>query len=451
MQYRTQDELKTATYDDTAQMPETRTHAPNAFFSALVQKTDKAKHIREIELDDKFFKILDVQASTIADFASIDLKTIAVDLAYGGTPDQPQVLKTSTFTPADTASKSFQAFLDNDDMSFRNRVSYYFSQSEIGAQRTQYQTDWRTTVSRAVVINPPDDIAMLHVYVEQGVIDWDLIAKVETRITYDDEPNDFHAEQTYLIGPDFKRQEWIVRLTDPTTSTYKVQHTWFLKDDNRQIHGPQQLMKAAQLFVPDPFVQRMTVVIEPEVDPANVLRISIDLHYQDPDNQLDVHKFIDLPGPTYKPTTVAIPMMDPNKRQFSYQCTLIKPSGSENRPEVETDVPRIIVTEGGVAVDVSVQLLGDLSQSGIGGLQLDLKSEPLDGQQEKVFSHLFEPGGDKHFVQRLLLRIDRPAHNYQYKTTLYLNSGDPKESDWDSRDSTVLVLQPSQLLAAANG
>ena len=114
-------------------------------------------------------------------------------------------------------------------------------------------------------------------------------------------------------------------------------------------------------------------------------------------------------------------------------------------------MPRIIVTEGGLAVDVSVQLLGDLAQSGIGGLQLDLKSEPLDGQQEKVFSHLFEPGGDKHFVQRLLLRVDRPAHNYQYKTTLYLNSGDPKESDWDSRDNTVLVLQPSQLLAAANG
>jgi hypothetical protein len=450
LQYRTQDELKTATYDYTAQMPETRTHAPNAFFSALLQKTDKAKHIREIDLDDAFFKVLDVQASTIADFVSIDLKTIAVDLAYGGTADQPRVIKTSTFTPTDTAAKSFQAFLDNDDMSFRNRVSYYFAQSEIGAQRTQYQTDWRTTVSRAVVINPPDDIAMLHVYVEQGVIDWDLIAKVETHITYDDNPNDFHAEQTFLIGPDFTRQQWIVRLTDPAVNTYKVQHTWFLKDGNRQIHGPVQVMKAAQLFVPDPFVQRLTVIIEPEVDPTNVLSIAIDLHYQDPDNQLDIHKFIDLPGPTFKPVTVAIPMMNPSKRDFTYQCTLIKASGSENRPEVETDEPRIIVTEGGLALDVNVQLLGDLAQNGISGLQLDLKSEPLDGQQEKVFSHLFEPGDDKHFVQRLLLRVDRPTHNYQYKTTLYLDSGDPKEIDWESRESSVLVLQPAQLLAAAN-
>src|SRR5262249_7182171 len=158
LQYKSDDELNTLTYDYTAQMPETRTHAPNGFFSALLRGTDKDKHIREINLDDAFFKILDVQTTTIADFAAIDLKTITVDLAYGGTVDQPEVMKTHTFTPSDAAPKSFQAFLDNEDMSFRNRVSYYFAQSEIGAQHTEYQTDWRTTISRAVVVSPPDDI-----------------------------------------------------------------------------------------------------------------------------------------------------------------------------------------------------------------------------------------------------------------------------------------------------
>jgi hypothetical protein len=289
---------------------------------------------------------------------------------------------------------------------------------------------------------------MLHVYVEQGLIDWDLIAKIETRITYEDQPNDFRAEQTFLIGPDFKRQEWIVRLTNPAVNTYKVQNTWFLKDDNRQIHGQQQVMQASQLFVPDPFVQRMPIVIEPEVDPTNVQRITIDLHYQDPDNQLDVHKFVDLPGPTYKPTTIALPMMDASKRSFSYQCTLIKSSDSENRPEVQTDQPRIVITEGGIAFDVTVQLLGDLAQSNMSGLQLDLRSEPLDRQQQKLFSHLFEPGGDKRFAQRLLLRADRPSHSYEYKTTIFLPSNDPVESDWSSHESAILVLQPAQLLAS---
>ena len=82
------------------------------------------------------------------------------------------------------------------------------------------------------------------------------------------------------------------------------------------------------------------------------------------------------------------------------------------------------------------------------GLQVDLKSEPLDGQQEKLFPYVFEPGGAKRWAQRLLLRADRPHQTYQYKTTIYLQSGDPVESDWISRDNPTLVLQPAQLLAA---
>ena len=52
----------TATYDYTAQTPQTMTHAPNGFFSTLLRGTDKAKHIREIDLDDQFFKVLEAQA-----------------------------------------------------------------------------------------------------------------------------------------------------------------------------------------------------------------------------------------------------------------------------------------------------------------------------------------------------------------------------------------------------
>ena len=446
LQYMTDDELKTATYDYTAQTPQTMTHAPNGFFSTLLRGTDKAKHIREIDLDDQFFKVLDVQTSTIADFAAIDLKTVVADVAYGGTDDQPKVLKSEVFTPTDSAPKGFQAFLDNGDMSYRNRLSYFFAQSEIGAQRTEYQTPWRPSVSRALIINPPDDIPMLHVYVEQGVIDWDLVAKVETQVTYDDPPNNFTAQRTFLIGSDFKRQEWIVRLTNPAADTYKVRHVWYLKDDNRMIQGDEQVMRVSQLFVPDPFVQRLAILIQPEVDPANVQRITVELHYTDADNKLDLRKVVDLPGPVFKPTTVTIPMMDATKRSFSYSCTLIKASGSENRPEVESDQPLIIITEGGVYLDVDVRLLGDMAQNKISAVEVDLRCEPLDGQQPKIEPHLLEAGKDTRFTQRMLLRADRPTRTFDYKTIVYPAEGDPVESDWTSHDGGLLVLQAARLL-----
>jgi len=143
---------------------------------------------------------------------------------------------------------------------------------------------------------------------------------------------------------------------------------------------------------------------------------------------------------------VSLPMMDPAKRAFSYQCTLIKATGSENRPEVQTDQPTIIVTEGGVPFDVDVRLLGDLAQAHLSGVEVDLRCEPLDGQQQKIESHLFEQTGDKRYTQRLLLRADRPANYFEYKTTVFLPDKDPVEADWTRHNSSILVLQASRLL-----
>jgi hypothetical protein len=138
--------------------------------------------------------------------------------------------------------------------------------------------------------------------------------------------------------------------------------------------------------------------------------------------------------------------MDPAKRKFSYSCTLIKASGSENRPEVECDQPLIIITEGGTAVDVDVRLLGDMAQNKISAVEVDLRCEPLDGQQPKVESHLLEAGKETRFTQRLLLRADRPTRKFEYKTIVYGTAGDPLESEWTPHESALLVLQAARLL-----
>ena len=62
----------------------------------------RASHIREISLDDPFFKTLDVKVSTTADFAAFDLQNVSVELQYGGTVASPRQTGTAQFTPAAT-------------------------------------------------------------------------------------------------------------------------------------------------------------------------------------------------------------------------------------------------------------------------------------------------------------------------------------------------------------
>src|SRR5262249_14898519 len=144
--------------------------------------------------------------------AATDLKVIIVEMTYGGTPERPKIVAQPVpqFTASDTAPKGFQAFLEDGEMNYRYRVSYTFGQSEmVGAQHSTYTMPWQTTMSRAIVVNPPEDVPMLHVFVDQGNIDWDLVDSVSTRVWYDDPGNHFHAERTFIVKSDFKRQDWV--------------------------------------------------------------------------------------------------------------------------------------------------------------------------------------------------------------------------------------------------
>lgn len=440
-----EESLTTVTFDYSVVSPVTMVHAPNGFFSALLSKTNKDQLIKRVDLNDDFFKTLNVSASTIADFTTTDLKSVVLDMAYGGTLDEPETILSPTFTAADATPKTFQTFVTDGEMAYRYRTSYYFGQNAlVGAQTTEYHTDWHTTLSRALVVNPPIDVAMLHVYVTQALIDWDLIAQIETTLCYDDPDNKFHAERTFLITPTFQNGDWIVRLTNPAIATYTVQNTWILKDNERRISGPVQTMSAAQCFISDPFVDRLPIILQPEIDQANVSRATVAFHYQDTANQLDVRKLVEL-TPPYKTTTVSLPLMNKIKRSYSYQTTLIKTDGSaENRAEVTTDAMSVVIADGSQAFDVNVTLIGDLVQAGLTALEVDLRSEPLDGRAPTIFSHLFQPGEAK-WAQRLMLRTDRPDHTYQVQTTAFYTDKDPVQSDWNSHNTSVLVIQPSRL------
>jgi hypothetical protein len=446
LQYKKQEELKVADFDFSVIAPETRTHAPNGFFSALLGKTDKSKLIHEINLDDPFFKILEVNLTTTDDFQSLDIQAITVDMQYGGTTTKPAVVGTATFTPTKKDLQRFMASIAGSDFSYRRQLTYSFGQSEaIAAQKFKLTTPWQTTTSRALIVHPPEDVPMIHVYLEQGVVDWDMVTQIETHLVYEDTDNNFRSERIFMINKDSKRQEWIVRVTNPELTSYQVQHRWFLKDLS-QIRGKVETHTEAHLFVGDPFLDRLPITVDPHVDAANVGRINVELHYEDPANNFIVRKQVELEAP-FKRTTTTIPIMDSKKREYTYTVSLVKPNGqAESHEPKVTDQLSIIITEGGVYLDVDVKLIGKLDPLGIDAIQLDLQAEPMDGNQPKIESHLFLPNEPDRFTQRLLLRADRPLQ-FQYRTLL-MTQGREIDSDWVKHESKILLLPLKNLLMA---
>jgi hypothetical protein len=202
--------------------------------------------------------------------------------------------------------------------------------------------------------------------------------------------------------------------------------------------------------VPDPFHDRLNILIQPQLDPAKVAKAIVEFQYTDSDNQFRVHKQLEV-IPTgnplaYRATNFAIPLMDAARTAYTYKVSLYGVDNSVRNldPIENTNQLTIVIGDGSINVEVNVSLLGDLASARLAGLQVELRCTPPDGEEEQVPTHLFEVGPDRKWTQRLRMRPG-PVH-FEYRTTAYSIDGDPFTSAWLPRDNNILVLQPARLV-----
>jgi hypothetical protein len=352
-----------------------------------------------------------------------------------------------TFTPDNQAGGHFVAFPDAGDYEVRHRVTYDLGDSpDIAGQpgTKEIVTDWTVEATRNLVVHPSDDISVRSVFIQPGVIAWDVIDRVETTLTYNDPRHSFTTARTYIVGPDSAREEWRVRLTDPSVTGYTVQHRWHLKDGQRVIEDKPTPADADHYYVPDPFMERLPITVSALVDPAQVRRVDVQISYQDDGNDFSVTKIVEVQGPDFAPVTAEIPIMDSDVRSFSYVATLVKLNGSPQKlNSVTTDSPSVFISDGHF-LDVTVTLLGSLAAAGLDGVQVDLRTDPADGAQAQPQSVLFQQGSPPAVPVRLTMRPDRGSQ-YEYQTTAFLTSGAPVVRPWTSANTPSLVLQSARL------
>jgi hypothetical protein len=449
LQWREREELKEVTYNYEAISPEKRIHAPNGFFTALVGDAEQSAHIEDIDLDAPFFRDIDVLVQPSGDFAAIDLQVIEVDMQYGGDVDRPRVAATPVFTAASSAPQLFHAFRDGDDASWRYRVRYAFGQSEdVAAPASAYATAWRTSTSRALTVLPLEDVRMVRVFLEPGVVDWDVVDQIVARLSYTHPESGFAAARDFIVRHESARQQWVVRVPDGGPLAYSLQPTWHLKDGS-QIDGVAQTLTDRHVYVPDPFADRMSVVIDPQVDAEKVERVHVELRYVDEANRFEVHKSVDVKAP-FDSTTVTLPLVDRTLRAFEYRYSLVKkpPHPTETYDFRRHEGLSIVITEGGVYFDVTVALLGQLAAQALDAVQVDLRCEPPPGQIAQTVSLLFMSGDDLRVDKRLLMRADRPAA-YEYRVLLIRSDGTTRQHDWSAASGQFLPLSLAALLREA--
>ncbi|HZS36994.1 MAG TPA: hypothetical protein VFF06_09210 [Polyangia bacterium] len=336
-----EDEQKTFVAEYHESQAVRRTHTVQGLFGALARGVDRAKHFRDVDLDDPFFRVITVTLTPPRDFDGIGLSNAVVGLDYAG--DHSDV----AFTRDTRDRASWQAFRNpRDGSAFSYTVGYTFDpRSDWEGEKLAYDVPATRTENALVYVNPFETLGFFAIQLTPGRIEWSVIDAIEIYLARQTTAI-WRPEKRILLRADSPPQTWKLRLADKHDDAFSWRLTYHLKSGGR-LERPAATTNAPAILVEDPFVDKLDVVFQPVFDAAKTRSASVDTSYEDPDQGYVSEGHVDLTAGG-QAAHVLIPIFDPAKRRFKYRVTLIGADGAIHTGAwVEGDETLLMVTDSG--------------------------------------------------------------------------------------------------------
>lgn len=309
-----------------------RTHAPNGTFGLILRGLKRSEHFIAVDLDSTFFQRIKVDVESPTPFEAVGLKQIKAHLEYGDRGDgQPRHVDDLELRPdasGKVAPQSFMCSLDEEkNLHYRYKLDFFFDPaSPIRSQRTHYTTEMFTTIERTLTIDPNSYLGLLDLTAVVGELDFNDIPRVQVKLGYDDDRNNFHVEDTFILTAAQPGFSWKVRLSDPSQREYWYEVTYFLKDDQR-ITTPRQHSASRSLVVNEPWQGRINLIVDAAYD-RSLRRLVLELEYVD---KATGYRFAEIKRITSEQeglSNLVIPVLDPASKQYRYRVTAV---GADNK------------------------------------------------------------------------------------------------------------------------
>ncbi|MCY7279037.1 MAG: hypothetical protein LH702_36200 [Phormidesmis sp. CAN_BIN44] len=316
--------------------------APQGTLEPIVNLKDKegnslkwADFSTTVDLDDPFFKTLEVATRVNADFKDLPLDSVELHLDYNeGTVHQIQEY---SFTSPDKLEK-FKSFIENGKWDYK----YWYQVNYKGESRF-YKSPEATTDEKFLTINV-GETGILAIDVLPGDLNWTQVSQVQVKIKYDaseggvgqiereylmDKANPIHTLREVVFAPVKEPYEYIVK---------------YFMADGKEYQVTKASSRSPQLYINDPFNAMKTVSLRAAGDlDKDIQTIFVDVKYVDETNKYT------------KSTTVALsktqpffdwvfPAIDEKAGSLTYKGTIQLKNGQiEEIPEATTEDITIMV------------------------------------------------------------------------------------------------------------
>jgi hypothetical protein len=273
----TQEERKTITLQYSRAEAAQRSYAPQGFIGLLAGDLDRASHFIEVDLDDAFFRVMDLKVNTLQTMSAIGLKAVEVSLSYGN-PTDPGGVKTHDIrfegdAPAEQGWKVFQN--DGDVQEYGYSVQYHFDPaSGFDGKALSYSYGPFRTADRTLVLNPHDKIGIASVDVAANQVDWGQVTRIDVAL------QNGSRKKVVALTKAAPAVTWKLRLDDPADRVISYSPSFVMKD--RKVRpGVAGTTETTSIVIDDPFPEGLDLQLIPILDASRTRMAFVDFSYAD--------------------------------------------------------------------------------------------------------------------------------------------------------------------------
>ncbi len=388
---------------------------------------------RTVDLDDPFFKQLNLNIMANADFQNMPIHSIEVHVDYhqGNT----HTIDDIRLTNSNDVGK-FATYIENNQWKYKYHYQVNYKGSDRVFKSPEIETD-----DKSLTINV-GDVGYLVIDVQPGDLNFDQVEEAQVTLQYEDSSNNVPLlEESFTLDKDHREHKFAQLIFVPVGNPYKYRVKYFMKD-GKEFSVDWQEGRASQLYINDPFSANKTVSVRAIGDlQSDIGTIFIDLKYVDDTNKYNQTSSVALSkaNPFFD---WSFPVIDENTGSVTYSGSIQYQDGKvEDIKETETTKGTIMV---GKARDenefLQVQVVPDLLDfTQIKLVQLALhyvdEGNGVDVRKDLVIKSTAT-------VPPWVVRLqDKTKKNYEWEATYFMTDGTKRHTNPATTGETTLVLE----------
>ena len=415
---------------------------PQGHLSGLFQTlrdggVDLSRFVISVDLDDPYFERRRAKVISRANFEEDSIGSLDIRLNYDGTP------KNVILDPATpTATVEWPSTLVNGKMKRELTASYKvtFKGVDNTERPISLVSPEQTSGLDNLEINPRELYGIVQVPIVALSFPFDRYPQVEVHTRYADPANNIRMNETFVLTKEKPEQQWKIFVRDPklTRFEYKV---ILRAANNRDIEKPWVAADEEQVFVRDPFPNKLRVDVVPNIPWAQVQDIFVDLSYEDRENNVSQQESLHFSQTDAAAKSFGVELRNPTLRRVSYSVSIIFSDGRMVEiPRSSTQQRRIIVNanmRGHKIVTIRPER-ADFKGMKIKELRVEARYRDDEAGLSFEDAHTFVSADDQTSFE--FDYVDAAKARYEYQTTLVFTNGMSKVTEWQKTDKDDLVI-----------